>query len=466
MASGDDTVFASEGEREQARQLSEVAPQLDGYDLGELLGAGAFGRVYAGTQTRTGQAVAVKILRRETFHWHYFEHELRKLTQVAEHPHVVSLLDADPDHQPPYYVMPLLAGSLEGKRPELDELVDWLVEIAEALGYMHGKGLLHCDLKPSNVLLDAQGRARLVDFGQARNLAETGASFGTLGYMPPEQAAPEAQPDALWDVYAFGATAYRLLTGQCPRFSDHDRTEITATSELTERLRLYREKVANRPLTPLAELRPDVDPDLACIIEACLRIQERTPSIHQVLEDFRRRRRGEPLMCQRPWTTRYQVVRFLRRPLVAAALLVAVVFPLFVNSYLTIKAQYAITELVLHEAHLLNRAATPDSVPPGDYRHLLIAPDGQVLSPTGTPSIDLAAIEAQCSRLDRGIYYRDGQEWVGAWSRRGADTLLTERAAGPALETAHDILAKNRLLNVLILVVAAVTVAVVIRSGR
>lgn len=62
-------------------------------------------------------------------------------------------------------------------------------QMAQALDYMHGKGVLHCNLKPSNVLLDDQGQVRLVDFGQARSLGDQGNSFGTLGYMAPEQAA-------------------------------------------------------------------------------------------------------------------------------------------------------------------------------------------------------------------------------------------------------------------------------------
>ena len=145
MECGEETVFQSGEERDRASSLSENLPRLTGYQLGRLLGTGSFGSVYAAFQERTGQNVAVKFLRREVVNWHYFQQELQQQSRLAEHPGAVTLLDVDLDHNPPYYVMPLLsAGSLEDKEPERKQVVEWLGQVAEALAFMHGKGVLHC----------------------------------------------------------------------------------------------------------------------------------------------------------------------------------------------------------------------------------------------------------------------------------------------------------------------------------
>ena len=86
-------------------------------------------------------------------------------------------------------------------------------EIAVGLMHAHGKGIIHCDLKPANVLLDQDGHPRLADFGQSRLSHEQGAALGTLFYMAPEQADLRAVPNAQWDVYALGAIFYHMLTG-------------------------------------------------------------------------------------------------------------------------------------------------------------------------------------------------------------------------------------------------------------
>ncbi|MBT9585822.1 protein kinase [bacterium] len=311
---------------ESSRRISDDAPpSIPNYRLARLLGQGSFGSVWSAVQLRTEQWVAVKVLHRPAQGWEGFVREVATLRQVAEHPGVITLLDADLQYNPPYFVMPWLRqGSLADlpARPTLARAVQWLREAALALSYTHEKGILHCDLKPSNLLLDDQYRIRLVDFGQSLLQDVAGRSLGTLGYMPPEQAAPESLPDVRWDVYSLGATAYFLLTGVIPRLSESDRVSLSSGS-VEQKIQLYRELLLSRVLTPVRSLNPRVDTDLACIIERSLEIEpgKRTPSMYPLLADLDHRDRGEPLLCRRPWSLAYRLRKWVQRPVVAATLL-------------------------------------------------------------------------------------------------------------------------------------------------
>src|SRR4029077_13344833 len=95
-----------------------------------------------------------------------------------------------------------------------------LTEIAIGLSHAHGKGVVHCDLKPANVLLDQDGKPRLGDFGPSRLSPEPKPALGTLFYMAPEQADMQAVPDVRWDVYALGAILYCLIVGLPPHPND------------------------------------------------------------------------------------------------------------------------------------------------------------------------------------------------------------------------------------------------------
>ena len=109
-------------------------------------------------------------------------------------------------------------------------------EAARALSYVHAKGIIHCDLKPGNVLRDARGKALLADFGQAHLASDLSPSLGTFFYMAPEQADLAASiPDTRWDVYALGALFYTMVIGRPPRDNPTLRDEIGKTSVLADR---------------------------------------------------------------------------------------------------------------------------------------------------------------------------------------------------------------------------------------
>jgi WD40 repeat protein len=326
LSGNDATVIQAEENLAQAQVLSLAAPlggppQLPGYQLTERLGQGSFGEVWSGVQVRTGQTVAVKIITASVgMNWRYLEHEVARLRQVAEHPHVVTLLDADLQNSPPYFVMTLHGRSLQGwSAPGQPQgvacVLAWFGQMARALQFTHGRGLLHCDLKPSNVLLDEEGMARLSDFGQSVGRGQPAHSLGSLGYMGPEQASREAAPDVSWDVYGLGATVYALLTGQTPRLDEKSRLELATLSDSNTKLQRYLELLQSRPLIPLVSLNPEVDEDLAAIVESMLILEpaRRTGHMAQVLEDLDRRKFGLPLLCRQPWSAGYRIRRLWRR---------------------------------------------------------------------------------------------------------------------------------------------------------
>ena len=160
--------------------------------------------------------------------------------------------------------------SATGPLPVHDAVV-YFREIAVALVHAHDKGILHCDLKPGNVLLDTDRRPRLADFGQSRLTNEMSPALGTLFYMAPEQADLNATPDARWDVYALGAVMYRMLTGAPPHYQSTPFSE----GNLEAQLAAYRKHILNAPKPNGHRKILGVDPELATIIDRCL---ETSPS--------------------------------------------------------------------------------------------------------------------------------------------------------------------------------------------
>jgi len=326
------TLDQSLGEQQlaQTRSQQPEALHIPGYLLSQLLGSGTFGQVWAGTSKRTGLEVAVKVFTQTVgMDWDYLRQEVDRLGKVAEHPHVVTLLDADLNHSPPYFCMRRYQGSLHQWRHDHpsgdpDQVVRWWKQTAQALLYTHSKGLLHCDLKPSNLLLDEEGRALLSDFGQAAGVrGGRGSHLGSLGYMAPEQASQleegSASPDVLWDIYALGASFYYLLSKHLPRLSDAALHELGSVSQTAEKLSRYRRTLQEQKLVPIRQYCPNLNSDLAHLLEACLQLdpRQRPQSAAEILEDFERSLQGRPLLCRRPWTAPYRAKRFISRNLAA-----------------------------------------------------------------------------------------------------------------------------------------------------
>ena len=271
----------SDADRVAARDLSlqGVRPpaMVPGYEHAQFLGHGAYGEVWVAINRNSGRKVAIKFFtRRGGLDWAALAREVEKLRYLFSDRYVVQLFEVGWESEPPYYVMEFMEnGSLEdllrtGPLPVHDAVV-YFREIAVALVHAHDKGILHCDLKPGNVLLDTDRRPRLADFGQSRLTNEMSPALGTLFYMAPEQADLNATPDARWDVYALGAVMYRMLTGDPPHYQSTPFSE----GNLEAQLAAYRKHILNAPKPNGHRKILGVDPELATIIDRCL---ETSPS--------------------------------------------------------------------------------------------------------------------------------------------------------------------------------------------
>ncbi len=258
-------------EREHTPTLAEVTTKVvgDRYELGDLLGSGGMGQVWRAYDRRLGRWVALKLLSidvPDTRSRQRFSREAQAAASFS-HPNAVIVYDFGEEDNRPYIVMELVEGStladLLAERGALPgpEAVSIGEQVLDALGAAHHKGLVHRDVKPSNVLLTPEGRVKLADFGIAKavgaaasGLTATGEVLGTPHYLSPEQAAGEpATPRS--DLYATGVLLYEMLAGTPP---------FTGESPLA--VALAHQRTAPPPLRG----RADVDPALATAVERAL----------------------------------------------------------------------------------------------------------------------------------------------------------------------------------------------------
>ena len=273
------------------------------------LGEGAYGQVFRATYRGISER-ALKIFRPGAVDLATMARELEKLSQVTEHQGIVTLHDFDLLHDPPYYAMGLHAyqnldgfwetRTLEWLCGHVDHREGWRLirDIADAVSYLHRNQIIHCDIKPSNILLtdETPFHIKICDFGQSRGQAAEGFQpVGTPLYASPEQLRnPRDSADGKgfrWDVYSFGVVAYKLLTGELPRLQglanaerrsfDPDSTLVEATIEGDQP---RNEKVVTgRQLATLIEAVEDITwpsgfyipSDRKLLVEQCLSLDSR-----------------------------------------------------------------------------------------------------------------------------------------------------------------------------------------------
>ncbi|MEO8426079.1 MAG: protein kinase [Verrucomicrobiota bacterium] len=315
-------LFAPSAGMSPAAPETRTLQRIGDYELLEEIARGGMGIVFKARQISLDRIVAVKMITSGHLASPTLVERFRtEAAAVAnlDHPNIVPIYEVGEQDGHNYFSMRFVEGgtltqAIGPQKFQARRAAELMVAVARAVHYAHQRGILHRDLKPGNILLDAKGEPQVVDFGLAKvleagtNLTRTAAVMGTVGYMAPEQALGEVkQLTIAADVYSLGAILYELLTGKPP----------FKAGSAVETMRQVVEKSPDRPHT----LNPQVDRDLETI---CLKCLEKEPghrygSGEALADDLERWLAGEPILA-RPNTGLEKAVKWARRKPAVAAL--------------------------------------------------------------------------------------------------------------------------------------------------
>jgi len=313
-------------------ETASIPERIGGYRIIRLIARGGMGLVYEARQEKPARRVAIKLARvggTTTESARRFALEAQLLARL-DHPGIAQIIEAGTTRPEAgaqsYFVMQLVEGPslVDYARAHClsaRKRLELVVRICEAVGFAHRKGVIHRDLKPGNVLVDADGSPRVLDFGVAKVEAaggfgaatlrtETGRIIGTLGYMAPEQLGGKTEglgPEA--DVYSLGVLIYELLTGRLP----HELDGVTLTRALAV--------VTGTDAPLLGVIRPEYRGDIEAVAAKALEKDPRYryPDAGALQADLERYLRGEPVLA-RPAGPLLRVAKWTRRnPALATA---------------------------------------------------------------------------------------------------------------------------------------------------
>jgi hypothetical protein len=297
---------------EHAPSSVDAIPKVGGYEIQSELGRGAMGVVYKAVQTALGRSVALKMILVEHAQGAGLVRFMSEAEAVArfQHPNIVQIYEVGEAEGRPFFSLEYVEGGnleekLGGKPQPWREAAELVAVLARAIHAAHGHGIIHRDLKPANILLTADGRPKIADFGIAKRLdaqkqTQTGQIIGTPSYMAPEQAVGGDVIGPGTDVYALGVILYDLLTGRPP-------------FESASALDTIMQVVLREPISP-RELQPTIPRDLETICLKCLekKSEKRYASALELADDLERCRRNEPIQA-RPIGSLERAWRWARR---------------------------------------------------------------------------------------------------------------------------------------------------------
>ena len=264
---------------------------LDHFEVLRVLGGGGMGIVLLARDSDTGRDVAIKLVKSDIVTNQHVVHRFLKEAghlKRLRHTNIVPVQEISDRTEGPYFVMPYfekgsLANRIKPGQPlDTESILDIAAQVAEGLSFAHRSGIIHRDLKPANILLTADGKACLADFGLARTLfndsmVDVGNRNweGTTPYMSPAVAAGDAE-DTRCDIYSFGALLCEMLTGHPPY-------EGRGTKEILDQI------VAGPP-KPITSMNPNADRGLVAVAEGCMarELRDRYADMRDVLKDLQR----------------------------------------------------------------------------------------------------------------------------------------------------------------------------------
>lgn len=268
-----------------------VPANIGRYRIRGIIGKGGFGTVFRAVDDLLNRDVALKVPQRFQ-KVHAIESDWNaeaRMVAMLDHPHIVPVYDVGSTDEFPFFVVSRfidgidLRHRLTTQKPSLDLSIDWVTDMADALQHAHERGLVHRDVKPSNILIEQNDRAWLTDFGLAIHEDDTAREaqrrllIGTLSYMSPEQARGEGHlVDGRADIFALGIVLYELILGRRP---------FTGGSSQ----QLLRNIVRAEP-RPLRQVDPNVDRELEriCMKALAQRLSDRYGSGREMADDLRR----------------------------------------------------------------------------------------------------------------------------------------------------------------------------------
>jgi serine/threonine protein kinase/tetratricopeptide (TPR) repeat protein len=252
----------------------QVGKTISHYKVVRKLGEGGMGEVYLAQDTKLDRQVALKFLCEQFASDRSFKARFKREARAAaalNHPNIITIHEVAEHEDRPFIAMEFVEGQslkelIAGKDLSIDKVTDLGIQISQGLAKAHQAGIVHRDVKPQNILIDKDGRARICDFGLAKlkrevMLTKTGTTVGTVSYMSPEQGQGK-EVDQRSDIFSLGVVLYEMVTGQLPFKGEHEAAIVYS--------------IVNEAAEPLARYKADVPEELQRIVDKALRKDPQT----------------------------------------------------------------------------------------------------------------------------------------------------------------------------------------------